>query len=62
MSEMTRISVEETNMRVYTESEFETEVVKCPALHRSEHRELDEDILRHQHQRKDVSKRRMLWW
>ena len=62
VSEMASMRVEETNMRVYTESEFKTEVVKCPALHRSEHRKHDEDILRHQHQRKDVSRRRMLWW
>ena len=37
VSEMASMRVEETNMRVYTESEFKTEVVKCPALHRSEH-------------------------
>ena len=59
---MTSMRVEETNMRVYTESEFKTEVEKCPALHRSEHGKHDEDILRRQHQREDVSRRRILWW
>ena len=34
VSEIASVRVEETSMRVFTESEFKTEMVKCPALDR----------------------------
>ena len=45
---MESMSVEEMNMKAYMESAFRAAEEECPAWHRSEQREGDEDVLRHE--------------